>query len=43
MKEKLSASNIDPIDLEKNKPEVDLGLLSSNLPENFQKKEDLER
>ena len=32
MKEKLSASDIDPIDLEKNKPEVDLGLLSSNLP-----------
>ena len=32
MEEKLSANDIDPIDLEKNKPEVDLGLLSSNLP-----------
>ena len=32
MKEKLSANDIDPIDLEKNKLEVDLGLSSSNLP-----------
>ena len=32
MKEKLSANDIDPIDLEKNKLEVDLSLLSSNLP-----------
>ena len=32
MEEKLSANDIDPIDLEKNKPEVDRGILSSNLP-----------
>ena len=32
MEEKLSAKDIDPIDLEKNKLEVDLGLLLSNLP-----------
>ena len=32
IKEKLSANDIDPINLEKNKMEVDLRLLSSNLP-----------
>ena len=33
MKEKLSANDTDrPYRLEKNKPEGDLGLLSSNLP-----------